>query len=626
MRLEYDLYTVQKIFIAMYCTLPAALPLPPSPIAVALASRPCAHIITLALSSSPSSWLAVHANCGCVRVGSLPPLQSSLSGVLTARVVASLITAVSLPCLKPLLKPHEEEGTSAKEADDIMLPPPPLPSGRQPWDHRELPATRVRTNTSQRMMAARMAVELYQRSPSTCAADDDYDGGTMTATEADIPPTQQRRLRHDDDDNKQRQLRPTVDDSGSCQGCCGAAAGYPMATLEHIVHYVLQKVANIAVPKAAPHLRHRSYRAILRLLFYLEAEPHGEARTVCPTRTYPPGVHDPILDMLPFFWAESGGVLGRRSGAPPLGDVMGFCHLAFLRSAEPSHSLSLSLFGKGVFVVADACYEWPWPTEKWRQEGESHSGGVQGRASSRGGYGMQVTHGARLATGAEAQCTGQGQRREGAGNARGKASDRNRHTVHGAKPAVGDARGKAGGGRVQATHGARPATGAEAQRTGQSRRREGTATRGAKAGDGSRHAAHRAKPAAGGCRRRTGQGRRREQKRSARGKAGGGRVQRHAGQRPAMGVEMQRTGQSRRREGADDAQGRVSNGSSGVQAAHRGKGRQRPMGQSRQRDGKGGARQTACSRMEGKARRRQRGGIRGRRQGGIGKKNESEIK
>ncbi|KAH9165443.1 hypothetical protein EDB89DRAFT_2009828, partial [Lactarius sanguifluus] len=71
MRLEYDL------FIAMYCTLPAALPLPPSPIAVALACRPCAHIITLA----PSSWLAVHANCGCVRVGSSPLLQSSSSGV-----------------------------------------------------------------------------------------------------------------------------------------------------------------------------------------------------------------------------------------------------------------------------------------------------------------------------------------------------------------------------------------------------------------------------------------------------------------------------------------------------------------------------------------------------------------
>ncbi|KAH8982750.1 hypothetical protein EDB86DRAFT_2890539 [Lactarius hatsudake] len=50
-RHEYDLYTVQKIFIAMYCTLPAALPLPPSPIAVALACRPCAHIITLAPSS-----------------------------------------------------------------------------------------------------------------------------------------------------------------------------------------------------------------------------------------------------------------------------------------------------------------------------------------------------------------------------------------------------------------------------------------------------------------------------------------------------------------------------------------------------------------------------------------------
>ncbi|KAH9041543.1 hypothetical protein EDB83DRAFT_2318272 [Lactarius deliciosus] len=128
---------------------------------------------------------------------------------------------------------HPIPGTSAKEANNIMLPPPPLLSGGQPWDH---PATRVRTNTSQRMMAARMAAELYQRSPSMCAADDDYDGGMMTVMEADIPPTQQRRLRHDDDDNKQRQLRPTVDDSGSCQGCCSAAAGYPMATLEHIVH------------------------------------------------------------------------------------------------------------------------------------------------------------------------------------------------------------------------------------------------------------------------------------------------------------------------------------------------------------------------------------------------------
>ncbi|KAH9177540.1 hypothetical protein EDB89DRAFT_1933176, partial [Lactarius sanguifluus] len=48
-----------------------------TPIAVAQACRPCAHIITLA----PSSWLAVHANCGCVRVGSLPPLQSSSSWV-----------------------------------------------------------------------------------------------------------------------------------------------------------------------------------------------------------------------------------------------------------------------------------------------------------------------------------------------------------------------------------------------------------------------------------------------------------------------------------------------------------------------------------------------------------------
>ncbi|KAH9023575.1 hypothetical protein EDB83DRAFT_2555587 [Lactarius deliciosus] len=264
MRLEYDLYTVQKIFIAMYCTLPAALPLPPSPIAVALASRPCAHIITLAPSSSPSSWLAVHANCGCVRVGSLPPLQLSLSGVLIARVVASLITAVSLPCLKPLLKPHEEE-------EHIPSHPRYL-SQRSRRYHATTTTTAVGGSTlgstrvacapnnlndanaaaTRRMMAARMAAELYQRSPSTCAADDDYDGGTMTATEADIPPTQPRRLRHDGDDNKQRQLRPTVDDSGSCQGCCGVAAGYPMATLEHIVHYVLQKVASIAVPKAAP--------------------------------------------------------------------------------------------------------------------------------------------------------------------------------------------------------------------------------------------------------------------------------------------------------------------------------------------------------------------------------------
>ncbi|KAH9029350.1 hypothetical protein EDB83DRAFT_2422042, partial [Lactarius deliciosus] len=141
----------QKIFIAMYCTLPAALPLPPSSIAVTLACP-------------------VYANCGCIRVGSLPPLQSSSSSGCT----------------------------SAKEDDDITLPPP-LPSGGQstlgstrvacaPNNLNDVnaAATRVLTNTSRRMITA----ELYQRTPSTCAADDDSDGGTMTATAADIPPTQ----------------------------------------------------------------------------------------------------------------------------------------------------------------------------------------------------------------------------------------------------------------------------------------------------------------------------------------------------------------------------------------------------------------------------------------------------
>ncbi|KAH9175059.1 hypothetical protein EDB89DRAFT_1904243 [Lactarius sanguifluus] len=47
-------------------------------------------------------------------------------------------------------------------------------------------ATRVHTNASWRMMAA----ELYKHSPSMCAANDDYDGKTMTAMAADIPPTQ----------------------------------------------------------------------------------------------------------------------------------------------------------------------------------------------------------------------------------------------------------------------------------------------------------------------------------------------------------------------------------------------------------------------------------------------------
>ncbi|KAH8987500.1 hypothetical protein EDB83DRAFT_2483552, partial [Lactarius deliciosus] len=70
----------QKNFIAMYCTLPAVLPLPPSPIAVALAYRPCAHIIT-------PLWLTVHANCGCIRVGGSPLLQSSSSsGFVVATV------------------------------------------------------------------------------------------------------------------------------------------------------------------------------------------------------------------------------------------------------------------------------------------------------------------------------------------------------------------------------------------------------------------------------------------------------------------------------------------------------------------------------------------------------------
>ncbi|KAH9030257.1 hypothetical protein EDB83DRAFT_2555001 [Lactarius deliciosus] len=201
---------LQKIFIAMYCTLPAALPLPPSPIAVTLACRPCAHITTLA----PSSWLAVHANFGCVQVGSLPLLQSSSSGVyvigndynrhrvcrrrhgsllkyrrlrvarlitfplsvgsnlshtlvsLTARVVASLITAVSLPCLKP----HEEEERRSALGS-------------------ALGSTRVACAPNNLNDANAAAT---RRSPSTCAADDDYDGGTMTAMVAGIPPTLQR--------------------------------------------------------------------------------------------------------------------------------------------------------------------------------------------------------------------------------------------------------------------------------------------------------------------------------------------------------------------------------------------------------------------------------------------------
>ncbi|KAH9018905.1 hypothetical protein EDB84DRAFT_1518163, partial [Lactarius hengduanensis] len=94
-------------------------------------------------------------------------------------------------------------------------------------------------------------------------------------------------------------------------------------------------------------------------------------------------------------------------------------------------------------------------------------------------------------------------------------------------------RSKAGGGRVQATRGARPATGADAQRTGQSRRREGTATRGAR-------------PAMGADAQRTGQSRRRE---ASGGSAGDVRG------RPttADAACRQRTGQSRRWEGASNA-------------------------------------------------------------------------
>ncbi|KAH9166800.1 hypothetical protein EDB89DRAFT_2128071 [Lactarius sanguifluus] len=163
---------------------------------VALACHPCAHIITLA----PSSWLAVHANCGCVRVGSLPPLQSSSSGVYVIgndynrhRVYRHRHHFPASNSMKKKSTYHPIPGTSAKEADDIVLPPPPLPSGGQPWGQRELP-------------------------------NDDYDT-TMTTIRIT-----------EDYDNRQRQLRLTVDDSGRCQGCCGAAAGYPMATLEHIVH------------------------------------------------------------------------------------------------------------------------------------------------------------------------------------------------------------------------------------------------------------------------------------------------------------------------------------------------------------------------------------------------------
>ncbi|KAH8978045.1 hypothetical protein EDB86DRAFT_2837138 [Lactarius hatsudake] len=106
------------------------------------------------------------------------------------------------PASNPMKKKstyHPIPGTSAKEDDNITLPPSPLPSGGQsalgsmrvvcaPNNLNDVnaAATRVLTNTSRRMMTA----ELYQRTPSTCAADDDYDGGTMTATAADIPPTQ----------------------------------------------------------------------------------------------------------------------------------------------------------------------------------------------------------------------------------------------------------------------------------------------------------------------------------------------------------------------------------------------------------------------------------------------------
>ncbi|KAH9030452.1 hypothetical protein EDB84DRAFT_1439096 [Lactarius hengduanensis] len=224
------------------------------------------------------------------------------------------------------------------------------------------------------------------------------------------------------------------------------------------------------------------------------------------------GVHDPILDVLPFCWADSGGVGGRCLGG---------------RRQEQTRN-------------------------------------AQGKA---GGGRVQATRGATPATGADAQRTGQSRGREGT-------------ATHGAMPAmVADAQ-RTGQRRQRegtATHGAMPAMGADAQRTGR-----GHSDARGKAGDGSRNAAHGAKPAAG-VQATCGQGRRQQEMRragSAQGKAGGGRVQAMHGEKWAKPAA----------------------------------------------DGKGGARQTACSWMESKARWRQRGGTRGRRQGGIGKKNESKIK
>ncbi|KAH9163293.1 hypothetical protein EDB89DRAFT_2247578 [Lactarius sanguifluus] len=62
-------------------------------------------------------------------------------------------------------------GTSAKEDDNILLPPLPLPSG-------------------QRELCAPLQCSSDEAQPSMCAAGDDYDGETMTATAADILPTQ----------------------------------------------------------------------------------------------------------------------------------------------------------------------------------------------------------------------------------------------------------------------------------------------------------------------------------------------------------------------------------------------------------------------------------------------------
>ncbi|KAH9019865.1 hypothetical protein EDB85DRAFT_2278943, partial [Lactarius pseudohatsudake] len=101
---------------------------------------------------------------------------------------------------------------------------------------------------------------------------------------------------------------------------------------------------------------------------------------------------------------------------------------------------------------------------------------------------MRVIRRARPATGAEAQRTGQSRRWEGT-------------VTRGARPATGADVQRTGQGLQRegtATRGARPATGANAQHTEQNRRWEGAGDAWGKAGDGSRRAAHGAKPAAGG--------------------------------------------------------------------------------------------------------------------------------